>query len=414
MIADIINIGDELLIGQVVNTNASYMAEKLNSIGINVRQISAVSDTRKHIRESINEGFKNADVLILTGGLGPTRDDITKHTLAEYFNSKMIIHEPTLKHVEEFFKLRGREITEINRRQAEVPDKCEPLFNANGTAPGMWFEKEGKILVSLPGVPFEMNGLMNDYVLPRLAAMNNGEVIIHKTVLTMGLGESFLSEIISGWEDALPKNIRLAYLPQPGIVRLRLTACGDNRKKTDNELNKQLEILLSLISDYVFGFDDDILENIVGTMLRQQGASICTAESCTGGYLAHKITSISGSSDYFKGAIISYSNELKEKLLGVEPKSLETFGAVSREVVEAMAVNARKQLDCTYALATSGIAGPAGGSKEKPVGTVWIALAGPNGVEAKHFLFGSNRERNIHVTALNALNILRKELQKNK
>jgi nicotinamide-nucleotide amidase len=407
MIADIINIGDELLIGQVINTNASWMAERLNSIGIRVRQITAISDSGDHIKSSIDEAFRFSDLVILTGGLGPTKDDITKHVLAEYYNSKLVMHEPTLQHVEHFFNMRGRTITELNRRQAEIPECCEPLTNLNGTAPGMWFEKNDKILVSVPGVPFEMKALMEDQILPRLAARINGDVILHKTVLTQGVGESFLADLIAEWEDALPANIRLAYLPQPGIVRLRLTATGNNRGYLEQAISQQLDSLMKLIPGYVFGFDGETLESVAGELLRNAVATICTVESCTGGYLAHMITRVPGSSDYFKGSVVAYSNELKTNLLGIDHGLIEKHGAVSREVVAAMASSARNLLNCTYALATSGIAGPAGGSPEKPVGTVWIALAGPNGVEAKHFLFGNNRERNIHITALAALNMLR-------
>lgn len=407
MIADIINIGDELLIGQVINTNASWMAERLNSIGIRVRQVTAISDSGDHIKSSIDEAFRFSDLVILTGGLGPTKDDITKHVLAEYYNSKLVMHEPTLQHVEHFFNMRGRTITELNRRQAEIPECCEPLTNLNGTAPGMWFEKNDKILVSVPGVPFEMKALMEDQILPRLAARINGDVILHKTVLTQGVGESFLADLIAEWEDALPANIRLAYLPQPGMVRLRLTATGNNRGYLEQAISQQLDSLMKLIPGYVFGFDGETLESVAGELLRNAVATICTVESCTGGYLAHMITRVPGSSDYFKGSVVAYSNELKTNLLGIDHGLIEKHGAVSREVVAAMASSARNLLNCTYALATSGIAGPAGGSPEKPVGTVWIALAGPNGLTAKQFLFGNNRERNIHITALAALNMLR-------
>lgn len=413
MIADIINIGDELLIGQVINTNASWMAERLNSIGIRVRQITAISDSGDHIKNAIDEAFRFSDLVILTGGLGPTKDDITKHVLAEYYKSQLVVHEPTLEQVEQFFKLRGRTITELNRRQAEIPECCEPLSNSSGTAPGMWFEKEGKILISIPGVPFEMRALMEDHILPRLASRINGDVILHKTVLTQGVGESFLADLIEAWEDALPANIRLAYLPQPGIVRLRLTATGNDREMVEQSISQQLESLLKLIPGYVFGFDGDTLEGLIGKILINHTATICTAESCTGGYLAHMITRVPGSSDYFKGSVVAYSNELKTKLLGIDSVMIKKYGAVSREVVEAMAASARKLLNCTYALATSGIAGPAGGSDEKPVGTVWIAIAGPEGMNTKNFLFGNNRERNIHITALTALNMLRLEIRRN-
>lgn len=414
MIAEIINIGDELLIGQVVNTNASWMAERLNSIGVKVRQVTAIADSGDHITKAIDEALSASDVVLLTGGLGPTKDDITKYTLAEYFHSPLVIHEPTLRDVEEFFRIRNRTMTELNRRQAYIPACCEPLPNIHGTAPGMWFDKNGKILVSLPGVPFEMKALMDDHVLPRLAAMIHGDVIIHRTILTQGAGESFLADLISGWEDALPENIRLAYLPQPGIVRLRLTGSGNDLHILEQIMKAQLDALLEIIPAYVFGFDGDTLEAITGDLLRKQGASLCTAESCTGGYLAHRITSVSGSSDYFKGALVAYSNELKISLLGIDPQVIEKVGAVSCEVVEAMAMNARTQLKCTFALATSGIAGPSGGTPEKPVGTVWIALATPDEVVSKKFLFGNNRERNIHISALSALNMLRLKLLERK
>lgn len=411
MIADIINIGDELLIGQVINTNASWLAERLNGIGIKVRQITAISDSGSHITNAIDEAFAHSGLVILTGGLGPTKDDITKLVLAGYFNSSLIMHEPTLHHVENFFKQRGRKITELNRKQAEIPACCEPLPNPNGTAPGMWFEKDGKLLVSVPGVPYEMKSLFEDHILSRLASMINGDVIIHKTVLTQGVGESFLAELIAGWEDNLPSNIRLAYLPQPGIVRLRLTATGNDKIGLEKMLTNQIEQLKKIIPDIIFGYDSDTLEQVIGELLKKSGATICTAESCTGGYLAHMITRVSGSSAYFKGSVIAYSNELKTSLLGVDPMLINEHGAVSREVVEAMAMGARKKLKTSYALSTSGIAGPTGGTPEKPVGTVWIALAGPKGVESRHFLFGSHRERNIHITALAALNMLRTKLK---
>lgn len=414
MTADIINIGDELLIGQVINTNASWLAERLNSIGIKVRQVTAISDSGTHITNTIDDAFAHSGLVVLTGGLGPTKDDITKLVLARYFNSPMIMHEPTLQHVEHFFRQRGRKITELNRKQAEIPACCQPLPNSNGTAPGMWFEKDGKILVSVPGVPYEMKALIDDHILPRLASMINGDVIIHKTLLTHGLGESFLADLIAGWENNLPSNIRLAYLPQPGIVRLRLTATGNEKSRLEKMLENQLEQLKKIIPDVIFGYDADTLESITGKLLHKSNATICTAESCTGGYLAHMITSVPGSSAYFKGSVIVYSNELKTSLLGIDSGLLNDHGAVSREVVEEMARQARNRLNSTYALAISGIAGPGGGTPEKPVGTVWIALAGPEGLNTKHFLFGNNRERNIHITALSALNLLRTSLNEKK
>ncbi|MDP2424125.1 MAG: competence/damage-inducible protein A [Bacteroidales bacterium] len=411
MLCELISVGDELLIGQVVNTNSSWMAAELNMIGIGVHRITAIADTKDHVKQALDDAFRQVDIVIMTGGLGPTKDDITKTALAEYFEVELVLHEPTLQHIEIFFHKRGRMLTALNRKQAEIPSNCEPLFNPNGTAPGMWFEKDGKILVSLPGVPFEMKALMTHYILPRLASMRDGDVIIHKTVLTQGVGESFLADIIAPWEDALPPHIRLAYLPQPGIVRLRLSATGNNRLLLQEQLQEQVDELLRIIPELVFGFDNDTLESVVGQMLRSGGVTLGTAESCTGGYLAHLITSIPGSSDYFKGSIIAYSNELKTDLLGVSSQLLETHGAVSKEVAQQMAVGARNLLGCDYALATSGIAGPAGGTPEKPVGTVWIALATPTGTTSQVFQLGDKRDRNIRRSALSALNMLRVALK---
>lgn len=411
MLCEIISIGDELLIGQVVNTNASWLASELNMIGVRIYQIRTISDSKKHIKHALKTAFKNVDLVILTGGLGPTKDDITKTTLCEFFGTDLILHEPTLYHIEQFFLNRGRALTDLNRKQAEIPANCQPLPNPNGTAPGMWFDQNGKILVSLPGVPFEMKALMTDYVLPRLAEKANGRVILHKTVLTQGVGESFLADILSPWEDGLPPHIRLAYLPQPGIVRLRLSASGQDGLLLQNQVQQEVDKLQGLISEHIFGYDNDTLELIIGQMLRDKGLTLGTAESCTGGYLAHLITSVPGSSDYFKGSVVAYSNAIKTKLLHVPDIILETQGAVSSQTAEMMASEARQILNCDYAIATTGIAGPTGGTPLKPVGTVWIALATPRKTISQRFQFGDNRERNIRRTALSALNMLRLALK---
>jgi nicotinamide-nucleotide amidase len=410
MKAEIISIGDELLIGQVVNTNASWIASELNMAGIQVVHIAAIADDKEAIVKSLDDASERADIILITGGLGPTKDDITKKTLAEYFDSKLVFHEPTFNQIKEIFKARNFEVTDINRQQAMIPDKCEPLFNKNGTAPGMWFEKEGKVFVSMPGVPFEMKPMVTEQVLPRLNKKFNFGTIIHKTVMTTGMPESFLADKIKEWENNLPENIKLAYLPQPGIVRLRLTAKGHDKAALQKAVDLQVEKLKAIIGDIIYGYDDITLEEVVGQLLREKGKTLSTAESCTGGYIAHLITSIAGSSDYFQGSVVSYSNEVKSKVLGVPESDLIEHGAVSQQVVEAMVIGVRKLMGTDYAVATSGIAGPTGGTPEKPVGTTWIAVATPEKVVSKLFHFGEHRGRNIRRAALAALEMLRKEL----
>ncbi len=410
MNAEIITIGDELLIGQVIDTNSAWIAEQLNLVGIRVAQITSISDDREHILKTLEDASKRAGLILMTGGLGPTRDDITKHTLCEYFDTELVFHQPSFNNVEKLFRARGFTVTELNRQQAEVPANCTPLANPNGTAPGLWFEKEGVIYVSMPGVPFEMKPLITNEVLPRVAKKVNSTFIEHITVLTQGVGESMLAQIIEPWENNLPQNIKLAYLPQPGIVRLRLTAIGSDKGALGMVLNQQVSELKKLIPDLIFGYNDDTMEMVVGKMLRDNQKTLSTAESCTGGYIAHLITSIPGSSDYFVGSTISYSNEVKINELDVSPEDVEMHGAVSKQVVEQMALGAYKKFGTDYALSVSGIAGPDGGTDEKPVGTVWIAMATPEKVVSKKFLFGEHRGRNIRKSALAALNMLRMEL----
>jgi nicotinamide-nucleotide amidase len=408
--AEIVSIGDELLIGQVVNTNASWMAALLNSFGIRVVHIAAISDSEQAIQKALDDAAKRADIVLITGGLGPTKDDITKRVLANYFNSKLVFHEPTYEHVKQLFKLRNYEVTEVNRRQAEIPDKCIPLHNQNGTAPGMWFEKEGKVFVSMPGVPFEMKLLMTDFVIPSIQAKFNLGHIYHKTIMTFGMGESRVAEKIEDIENSLPKNLKLAYLPQPGIVRLRLSTSGHDREKLEKLVDEYAQKIINRLADLVFGFDDELLEEVVGKLLLYQGKTLGTAESCTGGYIAHLITGIAGSSAYFNGSVVSYSNDVKVDTLEVNPEDLQKHGAVSKEVVEQMAMGGRKKLKTDFCLATSGIAGPDGGTAEKPVGTVWIALATAEGVKSELLHLGEHRGRNIRRSALAALNLLRLEL----
>jgi nicotinamide-nucleotide amidase len=412
MKAEIITIGDELLIGQVIDTNSAWMAEQLNLVGLQVHQITSISDDRDHILSALALAAERANVVLITGGLGPTKDDLTKPTLCAYFDTPLVFHQPTYDHIAQLFSQRGYPMTEVNRHQADVPQSCTVIPNLNGTAPGMWFEQDGIIYVSMPGVPFEMKPMMLNEILPRLLKRFEGSFILHRTILTQGIGESALAEKIEAWEDALPANIKLAYLPQPGIVRLRLTATGDNKQELSAKVKNQIEKLLQIIPHLVFGFDEDSLEAVVGKLLLKKHRTVATAESCTGGYLAHLFTSVAGSSAWYMGSVVAYQNSIKTQSLNVPEKMIEEYGAVSQQVVEAMADGMRKSFDTDYALAVSGIAGPDGGSNEKPVGTTWIALATPQGVTSQKFLFGEHRQRNIRKAALTALNMLRLELLK--
>ncbi len=413
MTAEIISIGDELLIGQVVNTNASWIAAELNKTGIRISRITAIGDNAPDIRQTLRDACKKNDIVLLTGGLGPTKDDKTKKILAEYFDSGMVFHEPTFEHIKKLFKARNFDLSALNRQQAEVPEKCTPLPNFNGTAPGMWFEKNGKVIVSMPGVPFEMQPMVTHEVIPRLQKKYKLPYIYHKTIMTHGMPESKLAEKIKDLENNLPEHIKLAYLPQPGIVRLRLSATGPDKKALEEDVNSYCRKFTEVIPELIFGYDDITLEQVVGQLLRDKNLTISTAESCTGGYLAHLFTSVPGSSDYYKGSVISYANEVKIKELQVLQSDLDTYGAVSQQVVEQMARGVREKLGTDYSLSTSGIAGPDGGTEEKPVGTVWIALAGPDGVKSKLFHFGEHRQRNIRRSALAALDMLRLELAGN-
>lgn len=409
MIAEIITIGDELLIGQVIDTNSAWMAEQLNKVGVRVHQITSISDDRKHILSTLKEASHRANLILITGGLGPTKDDITKASLCEFFETVLVFSDAAYRNVERLFALRGMPVTELNRLQAMVPENCKVLENPQGTAAGLWFEKEGRIFVSMPGVPFEMKAIMELHVLPKLLA-DFDRIILHRTILTEGIGESLLASRIGPWEDALPPFIKLAYLPQPGMVRLRLTATGTDKDLLHLAIQKAVEELMPLAGNYIFGYDHDTMESVVGRLLREKGKTLSTAESCTGGNIAQLITSVSGSSDYFKGSVVAYSNEIKESVLGVPHQTLLDHGAVSEQTVVAMAEGIKKRFETDYAIAVSGIAGPGGGTDEKPVGTIWIAVATPEQTLAKKFLFGDHRGRNIRKASLAALNLLRKEL----
>ncbi len=410
MKAFIINIGDELLIGQVTNFNASWMAEQLNIIGVDVVRINVISDKEDEILNALGEAEKNADVIVLTGGLGPTNDDITKETLCRFFNTHLVFDQATFDDISGFFKQRSVTVTETNRKQAEVPAGCKIIRNVSGTAPGLWFEKNGKIFVATPGVPYEMKTMMSTLILPLIEQRLSGDTIVHKTILTQGVGESFLADMIVDWENNLPENIRLAYLPSPGLVRLRLSARGADKAMLKRSIDEQVKKLQGIISQHIYGYDSETMEQIIGKLLIEQGKSVVTAESCTGGYIAHAITRIPGSSAYFKGSVVAYSNEIKEEFLGVQHETLVKYGAVSEETVKEMATNARIKLHADYAISISGIAGPDGGTEEKPVGLVWIAVASAENIIAQKFQFGNIRMVNIERASVTALNMLRKEI----
>nr|WP_294946831.1 competence/damage-inducible protein A [uncultured Mucilaginibacter sp.] len=400
MLAEIITIGDEILIGQIVDTNSAWMAEQLNTAGIRVKQISSVSDDRNHILAALAEAAVRADIILITGGLGPTKDDITKNTLAEYFNVGMVLNEAALANVTNIFKKYNRPLLEVNRKQAEVPANCEVILNKNGTAPGMWFNHAGKIYVSMPGVPFEMKYMVEEEVIPKLKAALKLPVIIHKTILTAGEGESFLAEKIADIEDSLPANIKLAYLPKLGQVRLRLSADGDDAALLQAEVDKYATQIIERVKHAVVAEEDIPLEKAVLNLMAAKGLTLSAAESCTGGYISHLITQHAGSSQVFLGGVISYSNNLKQSVLGVRNETLAQYGAVSHETVAEMVEGALRNFESDYAVAVTGIAGPGGGTDDKPVGTVWIAVANANKTVVKKFTFGNKRLQNIERSAV--------------
>ena len=404
--AELISIGDELLIGQTINTNASWLGQQLATIGIRVIHTAVISDEQDAITAAFDAAFKRASLIIVTGGLGPTKDDITKHVLCNYFNTELEIHEEILAHITGFFTKRGRPMLEVNRLQAALPKSAKVLFNRQGTAAGMWFDHGDKVLISMPGVPYEMKSIFAEEALPKISEQFQTVGLYHRTVLTQGIGESFLAESIADWEDRLRNDgLGLAYLPSPGIVKLRLTAYAGviDADRVDSYL-KELKERLPIA---VYGEEEQTLTEVVGELLRQRGQTVGTVESCTGGAIAAALTSISGSSDYVYGGLVTYSNAMKFHLAGVDPLIIEEFGAVSQEVVEQMALGGREKLGVDWCISVSGVAGPNGGSDEKPVGTVWIGIAGKEGVLSKRFQFGDHRERNVQMSVLSALNYLR-------
>jgi len=410
--ATIITIGDELLIGQTIDTNSAWMAQELNKIGIWVHRRVAVGDVWRDIWQSLDEESKLSDIILITGGLGPTADDITKPLLCQYFSGKLVVNEEALNNVKNIFEKLNRPLLERNLNQSEVPDTCTVIQNRRGTAPGMWFEKDDRIFVSMPGVPHEMKGMMINDVLPLLKTRFNLLPIVHRTLLTAGIGESFLAERIREFESSLPSNIKLAYLPNYGMVKLRLSATG-NDAKTIAELEALFDMLKQQVADVMVIDEDITLQEAVGRLLKLQNKTMGTAESCTGGYIAHLITSIRGSSTYFKGSVVSYDNEVKETILNVSHETLKNFGAVSEDTVIQMIKGTLQNLRTDYALATSGIMGPDGGTVDKPVGTVWVAVGNREKVRTHVFHFRFDRQRNIELTAHNALNMLRKFILEN-
>lgn len=405
--ASIITIGDELLIGQVVDTNSAWMAQELNKAGIRVMRRVAVGDVWEDIWQALDEEQKHADIILITGGLGPTSDDITKPLLCQYFNGRLVINEEAKENVINIFTKLNRPLLERNLKQAEVPDTCTVILNHRGTAPGMWFEHNQKIFVSMPGVPHEMKGMMEDEVIPELLKRFQFPLIIHRTLLTAGVGESFLAERIVDFEARLPANIKLAYLPNYGMVRLRLTATGQDELTLTKIMDELFTELQQLTGEYLVTNRDESIEKVVGRLLLEKGKKMCTAESCTGGYLAHLLTAIPGSSAFYDGSVISYSYKAKEDLLQVDHAVLASRGAVSEEIVLQMAKGALNNIQSDYVIAISGIMGPDGGMPDKPVGTVWVAVGNKEKLVARKFSFRFDRMRNIQLTAVNALNTLR-------
>ncbi|GHV02194.1 CinA-like protein [Bacteroidia bacterium] len=406
MTADIITIGDELLIGQVVDTNSSWIARQLNLAGISIRCRTAVGDKAEQITEALDTAIVHSDIVIITGGLGPTRDDLTKQTLARWLGVELVFDRATFDRVERLLTSRGIDPGGINRSQAMLPEGCRILPNDLGTAPGMWMEREGRVIISLPGVPFEMKGLMEGQVLGMLRERFPTESIIHRTALCFGLAESTLAERIESWEDALPHWLRLAYLPNPSGVRLRLSAYGVDPLLAGREIDERFERLRQLVPDYFVGFYDSV-NQAVADLLTASGHTLAVAESCTGGAISASLTAMAGASAYLLGSVVSYSNELKQSVLAVDAGDLERYGAVSRQVAEQMAVGVRRLCNSDYALATTGIAGPGGGTPLKPVGTVWIAVATPSELFSHMIRLGDLREQNIARASASAVNMLR-------
>ena len=414
MKAAIVTIGDEILIGQIIDTNSGFIAKSLDKIGIEVSEMLSISDSREHILNTFSKLQNKVDIVVITGGLGPTKDDITKKTFCDYFEDELVVNPAVLAHVtkliEDFYK---RPINQMNKDQALVPSKCTVLHNLYGTAPGIWMKKENTVFVSLPGVPFEMKYLMENEIIPKIVQDYKRPYILHKTILTYGRGESAVAEQIESWENNLPDFIKLAYLPAPGRVRLRLSARGTDKELLEKSIEENVISLTEIIGDIIVGFEDDqTLEVVLGRVLKLQNKTISTAESCTGGSIAQLLTSVSGASDYFKGSVVAYSTEVKQNVLGVSKKMIEEYSVVSAEVASAMALNVKTLLKTDYAIATTGNAGPSKGEADAEIGTVFIALATPNEVLVEKFNFGQPREKVIDRATIKAMEILLKEISK--
>ncbi|QQS29708.1 MAG: competence/damage-inducible protein A [Sphingobacteriales bacterium] len=408
----IITIGDEILIGQTIDTNSAWIATELNKIGVNIYEILSVADNAEHIKNALDRAIISSDIILTTGGLGPTKDDITKNTLAEYFSVPMVFNQEIWDSIEAYMIKRGRPVLDSLKTMAELPENCEVLKNERGTAAAMWFNERGRIIVSMPGVPHEMKDFVSRVIIPRLEERYQLPALVHKTIMCAGLGESIIAEKIKDIESNLPDHIKLAYLPSYGIVRLRLSGSGTIQQDLEKEvLGWRQKIDDILQPKYAYGYDEMELSEAIGILLTSKGATVSTAESCTGGLIAHKFTEIAGCSRYFKGGVVAYSNELKESLLGVNPETLQKYGAVSEETVREMADGALKRLKTDYAIAVSGIAGPDGGSNVNPVGTVWIAVINSKKeITASRFSFSPHRHINIELSANYALNLLRRKI----
>ncbi len=415
MKASIVTIGDEILIGQIIDTNSGYIAKSLDRIGVETHELLSISDNKQHILETLEKLQNKVDFVIITGGLGPTKDDITKHTFCEYFNDTLIINQEVQVHVIELIeKVMNRPASQMNKDQALVPSKCQVLFNKVGTAPGMWMKKEDTVYISLPGVPYEMKYIVENEIIPKIVEEYERPYIIHKTIMTYGQGESLVAERIEDWENSLPEFVKLAYLPSPGRVRLRLTARGKDKELLESTINSKVDTLAKLIGDIIVGFDEDeTIAVVLGRLLVKNKATIAVAESCTGGKIAQELTSVPGASNYFRGGVVSYATDAKVSVLGVSEDAIAQFSVVSAEVATEMALGVQKVMKSDYAIATTGNAGPSKGDADATVGTVFIAIATPNGVLVEEFNFGQPREKVIDRTVNKAFEMLQKEILKN-
>lgn len=412
MKAEIITIGDEILIGQIIDSNSAYIAKEFNKIGVSVYEITSVQDDRQHILDSLSIANQRSQIVILTGGLGPTKDDITKHTLCEYFSDTLVQNDKVLSHIEMLFeKYISTPISDLNRRQALIPSKAKVLHNEFGTAPGMWMERNGTVFVSLPGVPYEMKGLIKNEVLPKIIEQFERPHIIHKTLMTYGLGESAIAEIIEDWEENLPEEIKFAYLPNLGRVRLRLSAKGTDADRLKNLIEQEVKKLYPLIGHILYGEEEDeSIEVQLGKLLAEKGMTLATAESFTGGKIAERLTAVPGASNYFKGTVVSYATETKIKLLGVDEELITSHSVVSEEVAVAMAKNVKGIIGTDFSIATTGNAGPTKGDSDKPVGTVYLAISTPERTFSKEFQMGNHRERVVNKSVNKAFELLFKEI----